>query len=705
MPRILRVGPEVYQLPDDVRLARLLDWADKISDLAPNIYSVKAYGARGDGVHDDTAAIQAAVDAAQAQAAPYGAPRACVYFPPGRYIISDSIYVTGGIAIIGESRESVSISPADGQQLLRPAFIVGPTYDEPWLTDPLVGETGKSLQTFYSYGSGGANLDGHPVYALRETISTLNLHGLAELNVRGFIRLDSHDANGERRTIWNSFGKLKSLGTDAKSAFALQLLGDGDSTNLFVLRLVTSNGTVDKVVAIPDGGLELDTVYHVEMDWDGSHLRLFLDGEMLAEEEASGTLVQDPCEELSFGGPRLSGLGYTLIDNGSFTGALFSPQLSDVSRHVEAFVPPTEAHEADANTLFLFNGERARHNWLVAETKLGKQVFAQWSIPSPASDGGATRIADLSFYVVANPIIASRSPRMLVEDVFAHNCRTGVVFRQDCFNSIVRRLWIQATLGDSRYALALLSTCHGTWIQDCILEYAAYELVVGQTTTVHVVGSYLTQGKFQLVANASTLAFSATWFSNEGSEMSPEACVWLGAGTVATFTGCNFEMSFEAPDLLLGTDGNSHVVATLTGCFFSGEGVGVHNAPGAAWEKLRVAAYNNTHLEDAPILPEGLGNAAGAGLTGISATATPAQNLRGALTISDSGTTGAVTFDVEEPDDSYHVAVTPVSSTGTPDTGSNRVLSVTKTSAGFTVEVEAAPGSGNSVTFDWILVR
>src|SRR6185295_9786639 len=49
--------------------------------------SVKDFGARGDGSTDDTAAIQAAIDAC-------GSNSCTVVFPPGNYVIRDTIVVS-----------------------------------------------------------------------------------------------------------------------------------------------------------------------------------------------------------------------------------------------------------------------------------------------------------------------------------------------------------------------------------------------------------------------------------------------------------------------------------------------------------------------------------------------------------------------------------------------------------------------------------
>ena len=70
--------------------------------------NVKDYGAKGDGVTDDTNSIQAAFDDAQnkyrsgsSSGGSYYSSRPEVVFPNGRYLISDSIYVSEGV-ISGE---------------------------------------------------------------------------------------------------------------------------------------------------------------------------------------------------------------------------------------------------------------------------------------------------------------------------------------------------------------------------------------------------------------------------------------------------------------------------------------------------------------------------------------------------------------------------------------------------------------------------
>lgn len=81
------------------------------------------------------------------------------------------------------------------------------------------------------------------------------------------------------------------------------------------------------------------------------------------------------------------------------------------------------------------------------------------------------------------------------------------------------------------------------------------------------------------------------------------------------------------------------------------------------------------------------------------------KNIRGTVVVSGEEITGTAMFPLEEPDVNYYVTLTPISTTGTPADGSNRIKSVSKLQTGLTVTVETAPGQGNSITFDWILIR
>jgi len=74
----------------------------------------------------------------------------------------------------------------------------------------------------------------------------------------------------------------------------------------------------------------------------------------------------------------------------------------------------------------------------------------------------------------------------------------------------------------------------------------------------------------------------------------------------------------------------------------------------------------------------------------------------GEITISGLSTTGSVNFSQPQPNTNYIVLVSPVvAKTGTPAVGAFQVPEVAKTTSGFTLTLAAAPGAGNSVTYQY----
>ena len=101
-----------------------------------------------------------------------------------------------------------------------------------------------------------------------------------------------------------------------------------------------------------------------------------------------------------------------------------------------------------------------------------------------------------------------------------------------------------------------------------------------------------------------------------------------------------------------------------------------------------------------------VGNALGLTLQAVNAigtTNTPAKTLRGSVSITGAATTAAVTF--TEADASYFVTLGARNAGGTPAAGSLRASASGILAAGFTVNLEVAPGVGNTVRVDWMLVR
>lgn len=82
-----------------------------------------------------------------------------------------------------------------------------------------------------------------------------------------------------------------------------------------------------------------------------------------------------------------------------------------------------------------------------------------------------------------------------------------------------------------------------------------------------------------------------------------------------------------------------------------------------------------------------------------------ARMVSGTTTVSDASTGATVTFGSAQPDTAYTVNVQAKSSTGGPSIDSFVVISKTYATGNFSFTIGAAPGVGNSVTFEWQLIR
>ena len=75
------------------------------------VFNAKAYNAKGDGITDDTRAIQATLDAA-------GKTGGQVYLPPAKYLINGSLHVPAGVSVMGSANMPQYSEPLIGTILL-----------------------------------------------------------------------------------------------------------------------------------------------------------------------------------------------------------------------------------------------------------------------------------------------------------------------------------------------------------------------------------------------------------------------------------------------------------------------------------------------------------------------------------------------------------------------------------------------------------
>jgi hypothetical protein len=94
-----------------------------------------------------------------------------------------------------------------------------------------------------------------------------------------------------------------------------------------------------------------------------------------------------------------------------------------------------------------------------------------------------------------------------------------------------------------------------------------------------------------------------------------------------------------------------------------------------------------------------------AGVKGISTSQTKSRNLFGFVDITGTATTAAVTFSTAETDAAYGAFFGVLHTAGTPASGSEAVYMTARATSGFTINLRAAPGAGNTVRVHWMIMR
>ena len=94
-----------------------------------------------------------------------------------------------------------------------------------------------------------------------------------------------------------------------------------------------------------------------------------------------------------------------------------------------------------------------------------------------------------------------------------------------------------------------------------------------------------------------------------------------------------------------------------------------------------------------------------AGIKGISTSQTKSRNLFGFVDITGTATTAAVTFGTAETDATYGAFFGVLHTAGTPASGSEAVYMTARATSGFTINLRAAPGVGNTVRVSWMIMR
>jgi hypothetical protein len=308
------------------------------------VLDVTAYGAAPDA-GDSTAGIQAAINAACADAAMNNGLAPPVFLPMGRFVTTQPLLVTCGIEIVGACRSGSVLAPTFGG----PALLLEPPGIALNLVPSLVG-TGNAIDT-----------ENGDYYLNLRDIPAVELDGLAQFSAEAFIEQTGPYEPGWAAIVGGpdgceASGAVIPCGSAFRLGVEIQELGAE----------LTVGGTS---YSLSGPTVTLDVVHHVAITYDGATIRLFLDGVMVDSQAATGPVNQGVFEDVTVG-PTYYPLEASIVAD-PLPGTIDSVRLSNVARYTTAFTPPTTKLSTDANTLALLNFDTQAPGLTQAQTKDG----------------------------------------------------------------------------------------------------------------------------------------------------------------------------------------------------------------------------------------------------------------------------------------------------------------------------------------------
>jgi hypothetical protein len=386
------------------------------------LFNVTDYGANSLGTADASVGVQAAVLAAcAATLSPSGAGLSSVpvvYFPPGVYQFQHPVINSCGntILIAGAGMYASSItSKVNGAStwLFGPLFVVMPsTYISSLGTifgTSLATGSGNSLywsgasqgtQKFYLdiddailNGGGGALTNPAP------------LNTLAQFDVRAFAELPTAAPNANY--FWSSSNGAMDGQTGCSNASGIT-----GCAGAYAIGATVNGANLDGMAEMKIGGTTFvmtgnqhnfaaAAIHEEELSYDGSNIRLIVDGKLVAVQAATGMVTQRPDENMVLGGVNQTTESNTVASGNMWLGWLDSVQLSNTARSTCAgsttlgatcYTAATAKFAGDSNTIFLTNFDQTLNpsGVLNSATQPGALIAADYT---QGTTGGAAPLA------------------------------------------------------------------------------------------------------------------------------------------------------------------------------------------------------------------------------------------------------------------------------------------------------------------------
>lgn len=460
------------------------------------------------------AAIQTAIDAVEA------AGGGAVDLRPASYALTAPLRIhESNMELVGTSGRA---NLATSNSFYGPMLHIGPdrTADLP-LAAALLGGSGNSIQI-------GPSMTG--VLDLRQGAG-LDLNGATSLCVEFSIRPDSLT---DFRQICGSFG-IRRSGETAAQGISLSHSSGG------ALSLSFKCGGVTHSLAAPSSSLAINTTAIVCFDYDGSTIRLFVDGALVDSEAATGGINMEAHEGFFLGAVPSAWPDGGAVWSDGLAARIDAFRVSNSRRTSAYTAPTTKGSYGDFGAIRCELLCTESHEDFIVGRMLGATLYLRHRAAA-TPENSDVRVANIGFLGgVANGIEAEATVRLVLDDINTplSACRDCIRLRENCFNSRLTKI----AMTGSGIGVSFAGACGVSSIRDSDVASGTYGLVAISSglrvDNIYLSGAANWSAWFRGGGGSTTTidcSFMVT--TDEGRGSAPEGGVFVSEVPISNMAGC-----------------------------------------------------------------------------------------------------------------------------------------------------------------------
>ena len=207
-----------------------------------------------------------------------------------------------------------------------------------------------------------------------------------------------------------------------------------------------------------NSSLTVNKIHHVALTYDGTTLRLFLDGVMTGSHAASGNWTIPPYESFEWASQAPSTYLAMSATTNRIPAFYDSIRVSNVARYTANFTPPTAKFASDGSTIFLENFPTGTPTGTIeALVNNNTNAFIPIETSNGAADLSPVYIGNIS--LSDNGIWAAWMLNSTIENInFPSNSagRTCVTLKDNDYQDVIRRVFCDVQVNGSKTSVGFL---------------------------------------------------------------------------------------------------------------------------------------------------------------------------------------------------------------------------------------------------------